>query len=165
LRCDVEPAKKLKVAVLSPYSRQVEALKRALDERALPPWLEFSENLSSRQPGSVAPRRKKAYTVDSFQGNQADMVIISMVRNNRRQGPKGLGFLKESERMNVLMSRAEKLLVLVGSWRFFEEQLKDIGVPDDKDDPFWHWLTLLKHLRSGMQRGDVLKLDYPSCFE
>lgn len=37
----------------------------------------------------------------------------------------GLGFLKFPERMNVLFSRAEQLLVLVGSWEFFKHQLID----------------------------------------
>jgi superfamily I DNA and/or RNA helicase len=50
-------------------------------------------------------------------------VIVSLVRNNDFSPGSGLGFLQESSRMNVLFSRAERLLVLVGSWDFFKHQV------------------------------------------
>ena len=60
-------------------------------------------------------------TVNSFQGSEADIVVISLVRNNQHTTPaKALGFLRDSRRMNVLLSRAKWKLVLVGSLRFIE---------------------------------------------
>jgi len=50
-------------------------------------------------------------TIDSFQGQERDVVIISLVRSN----PEGeIGFLKDYRRMNVAMTRAKKKLILIG---------------------------------------------------
>jgi len=68
----------------------------------------------------LSPEEYLVNTVDSFQGNEAGVVVVSLVRNNRHRMPKAFGFLGEDERMNVLFSRAERLLVLVGSWDFFQ---------------------------------------------
>lgn len=59
-------------------------------------------------PGSqdVKPR-----TVDAFQGKQADVILLSMVRSNPG---KELGFLNSPNRLNVALSRARRLLVIVG---------------------------------------------------
>lgn len=50
-------------------------------------------------------------TVDSFQGQERDVVYISMTRNNS-EGI--IGFLADIRRMNVAMTRARKKLVVVG---------------------------------------------------
>jgi len=64
-------------------------------------------------------------TVDSFQGNEADLVIVSLVRNNHHSNVRNaLGFLTGFRRMNVLLSRARWRLVLVGSREFLEAVLK-----------------------------------------
>jgi hypothetical protein len=68
--------------------------------------------------------------VDSFQGNQADIIIVSLVRNNDRLA---LGFLEEPSRLNVLLSRAERLLVLVGSWDFFYNQVSTVRIQNEMD--------------------------------
>ncbi len=50
-------------------------------------------------------------TIDSFQGQERDVVYITMVRSN----PEGeIGFLKDTRRMNVAMTRAKKKLVVIG---------------------------------------------------
>ena len=54
-------------------------------------------------------------TVDSFQGREFDVVFLSVVRTAR-----GFGFLELYNRLNVAMSRQEKLLVAVGDSRFFD---------------------------------------------
>jgi AAA domain len=102
------------LAVLSPYRRQVDALHRAL-EHGSP---ELRRRLNAFEPVGGA----YVHTVDSFQGNQADVVIVSMVRNNHRAGILGsLGFLADDRRMNVLFSRAKWRLVIVGCRRFLRE--------------------------------------------
>ncbi len=58
-------------------------------------------------------------TVDRFQGMERQIVIVSMVRNNNRSD---LGFAKKPERVNVAFSRAQELLVIVGSNAFFTQQ-------------------------------------------
>ena len=54
-------------------------------------------------------------TVDSFQGDEADIVVVSLVRNNHHSGSRALGFLSDERRMNVLLSRARWKLVVIGS--------------------------------------------------
>jgi predicted DNA helicase len=74
-------------AFISPYAGQVSCAK-------------------DRLPGSIRIR-----TIDSFQGQEADTVIISLVRSN--DGGE-IGFLKDYRRMNVAMTRAREQLFIVG---------------------------------------------------
>ncbi len=50
-------------------------------------------------------------TVDSFQGSECDVIIITLVRSNTDSD---IGFLKDIRRMNVAMTRARKKLVIIG---------------------------------------------------
>jgi superfamily I DNA and/or RNA helicase len=50
-------------------------------------------------------------TIDSFQGQEADVVYLSLVRSNDRQE---VGFLKDYRRMNVALTRAKRGLFIVG---------------------------------------------------
>ena len=58
------------------------------------------------------PKEKlEVSTVDGFQGREKEVIIISMVRSN----PKGeIGFLSNERRMNVAVTRAKRLCVLIG---------------------------------------------------
>ena len=50
-------------------------------------------------------------TVDGFQGQERDIILISLVRNN----PKGdIGFLRDLRRMNVAITRARMKLIILG---------------------------------------------------
>jgi hypothetical protein len=51
-------------------------------------------------------------TVDNFQGEEAEVVIISLVRSNKERG---CGFLKTSNRINVLLSRAKHGMYIIGN--------------------------------------------------
>src|ERR671935_741368 len=50
-------------------------------------------------------------SVDAFEGRESDAVILSLVRSNDRAA---IGFLNDPNRVNVAISRARKLLVIVG---------------------------------------------------
>ncbi len=50
-------------------------------------------------------------TVDAFEGEEADVVILSLVRSNEAER---IGFLKKAQRLNVAISRAKHLLIVVG---------------------------------------------------
>lgn len=79
------------IAVQSPYIAQVQLLRDRLDE------------LPEASGVEVA-------TIDSFQGREADAVIISMVRSNTLGA---VGFLGDSRRMNVAITRARKHVAVV----------------------------------------------------
>ena len=62
----------------------------------------------------------KIATVDYIQGQEADIVFLSMVRNTR-----SIGFLDTPNRLNVAITRARHLMVFVGNWNnFAKEQTK-----------------------------------------
>jgi serine/threonine protein kinase len=101
----------LNLAIMSPYRAQVSVLKRLIKEYQFPASGVLTSSL---------------HTADSFQGKQADVVMVSLVRNNLpvRGGAvdqirHGLGFLDSPERSTVIFSRAEKLLVVAGCLKQF----------------------------------------------
>ncbi len=105
------------LAVLSPYRRQVRLLRETADKNA-------------GRLGNLDAFRAKTEdgfygTVDSFQGNEADAVVVSLVRNNSRSGLAALGFLSDERRMNVLLSRAKWRLIVVGSVNFLRACLPE----------------------------------------
>lgn len=66
-------------------------------------------------------------TVDDFQGDERDIIIVSMVRNPKDHRFNA-EFVKQYERINVAFSRARKLLIIVGAKKFLSEQT--IELPD-----------------------------------
>lgn len=111
-----KPTEPSTLAVLSPYNEQAERLGRAIED-GLQSGL---TNIAGFKPGTNAPGFES--TVDSFQGSEADIVIISLVRNNDHVGRAALGILRDRRRMNVLLSRAKWKLVIIGSMEFLRVQ-------------------------------------------
>lgn len=72
-------------------------------------------------------------TIDAFQGQEADVIILSLVRSN----PEGkIGFLSDYRRMNVALTRAKKKLVVIGDsatlandkfYKEFVEYAEEVG--------------------------------------
>ncbi|KAG6918475.1 hypothetical protein DXG01_014102 [Tephrocybe rancida] len=79
--------------IITPYDAQRSAIERRLKAEDLP-W-------------------ERVFNVDSFQGNEADFVLVSVVRSG--SGP---GFLSSINRMNVLLTRCRKGLVIVSNRSF-----------------------------------------------
>ncbi len=82
--------------VISPYKAQVQYLRRLIRREAV--LKPFRELISVN-------------TVDGFQGQERDVVIISLVRANARGE---IGFLSDLRRMNVAMTRARMKLFILG---------------------------------------------------
>ena len=146
--------KKISIAVLAPYNQQVRLLNDTLADVPLP------HGVVTRSPLLKTAREKYtsqriAYTVDQFQGNEADVVVVSLVRNNESPSGRGMGFLEESPRLNVLLSRAERLLVLVGSWEFFSDQVAGAVAGSAH---LGSWRSVMDSLESGFQAGWALKV-------
>lgn len=87
---------RIDVGVISPYRAQVQYLRHLLKQR------EFFK-----------PFRKliSVNTVDGFQGQERDIILISLVRSNA-EGE--IGFLRDLRRMNVAMTRARMKLIILG---------------------------------------------------
>lgn len=145
------------IAFLSPYSQQVSLLRKRLTVTGtrLPGGLQPKVSLNGKPP--VVGRLDGVHTVDSFQGNQADVIVVSLVRNNQHEPGQGMGFLDESSRLNVLLSRAERLLVLVGSWDFFVHQISTVQL-DDRTNPLWHWKRIVTDLDDWVASGRAVRL-------
>lgn len=84
------------VAVISPYKQQIGILKEQLEHS--PELKDIKDKIAIN-------------TIDSFQGQERDIVYISLVRSNDKGE---IGFLNDIRRMNVAMTRARKKLVVVG---------------------------------------------------
>jgi superfamily I DNA and/or RNA helicase len=118
------------LAVLSPYLQQVRRLNEAIDKH----WNGRLKHLSEFS-FAVPAGKGICGTVDSFQGNEADLVVVSLVRNNHHSNVRNaLGFLTDSRRMNVLLSRARWRLVLVGSRDFLQTILKSAKGTEQEDE-------------------------------
>ncbi|MDQ3383077.1 MAG: Upf1 family helicase, partial [Actinomycetota bacterium] len=62
----------------------------------------------------VLPDGVAVGTVDKFQGREAAVVIYSMASSGAEEAPRGVGFLYDTHRLNVAVSRARALAVVVG---------------------------------------------------
>lgn len=93
--------------------------------------ISFYGRQAARIRQNVKPRAKslgvriKINTVDKFQGMERNIVVVSTVRSNRAKKGAGIvdntdpGFAKSPERLNVALSRARRLLIVVGNKDFF----------------------------------------------
>ena len=116
------------IQVLSPYNDQLDAIKDAVGAARTVGRL----GAMFVEPFDITFRKRMGATVDEFQGSEADVVIVSLVRNNPFVPWKSVGFLKEENRMNVLLSRARHKLIIVGSWDFFDTRVNAMTSPDEE---------------------------------
>lgn len=140
------------LAVLSPYKGQVELLARSLESTILAgdTGLRTLNGFESAKGDG-----EFAHTVDGFQGAEADLVIVSLVRNNQKVGHSAVGFLRNRQRLNVLLSRARHKLVLVTSARFLRHAVDGT----DPDQLGGTELRVFRDLLNEFERGCQFTLD------
>ncbi|KZT63465.1 hypothetical protein DAEQUDRAFT_680352 [Daedalea quercina L-15889] len=88
-----------KYRIITPYDAQRNLLERRLEDATLP-W------------------EDKCFNVDSFQGNEDDYIIISVVRSDK------IGFLTNSRRTNVMLSRCKRGMIICTNRAFLEGKAK-----------------------------------------
>ncbi|KAF9975513.1 hypothetical protein BGZ73_000817 [Actinomortierella ambigua] len=129
------------IAVLTPYLGQLSRLKDrlsdifqlAIDERDQ----ELLDTLDDNDPTTDGPakdlpasRSLTLRTIDNYQGEEADIIIISLVRSNTREDQGGssstIGFLKSPNRTNVLLSRARHGMYLIGNAALMDQPKKNV---------------------------------------
>ena len=119
--------KSLTVGVISGYSAQVRQL------------------LNTIRPNGTRWRRLKIEiaTVDSFQGRECDVVVYSTVRSNPKRQ---IGFQKDYRRINVALSRARDVLVIVGDAAMMRNAMSNQGNP---------FAAVLRYLESHREDCDI----------
>ncbi len=91
------------IIVIAPYNKQVQKLQDCLNEKA------------------------KISTVDKFQGREAAVAIFSLTSSTGSDAPRGLNFLLETNRLNVAISRAKCLSIIVGSKSLLSSSVNSIN--------------------------------------
>lgn len=111
-----------KVGIISPYKQQVALLKKVFES----------------QLGMIAAKDIDFNTIDGFQGQEKDIIMISCVR--AEQDAHGVGFLSDTRRMNVAITRAKSALWIFGNqqslvknpvWKRLVEDAKSRGMFTD----------------------------------
>jgi uncharacterized protein len=87
------------IKIISPYNAQVNALHRSLPEI-------------------------DCGTVDKFQGQEAPVIILSMATSSPEDAPRGMEFLYSLNRLNVAVSRAKGVFILVANPSLFEPECR-----------------------------------------
>src|SRR5690606_5699574 len=90
------------IKVIAPYNAQVALLKNKL------------------------PDGLQVGTVDKFQGQEAPIVIFSLATSSPEDAPRGMEFLYSLNRLNVAVSRAKAIFILVGNPSLFEPDCRSV---------------------------------------
>ena len=77
-------------------------------------------NLQVRKLRAALPAGVRVGSVDKFQGQEAPVVIVSMCASAGETGGRGLAFVLDQNRLNVAISRAQSLAIVVGDPRLVE---------------------------------------------
>lgn len=93
------------MGIITPYKAQIKCIKDAIYER-------FSSqgHLNKAQIENILSKIE-IDTVDSFQGRDKEIILYSFVRSNKECK---IGFLDELRRLNVTITRAKRLIIMVG---------------------------------------------------
>ncbi|PPQ90281.1 hypothetical protein CVT25_013106 [Psilocybe cyanescens] len=124
------PLRPSEIGVMAPWRKQVWTLRKRLR----------NEGLSAVDVG----------TVEDYQGRENRVVIISCVRSSPRfleeDHKKGMGLIFERKRMNVAITRAKELLIVIGNGALLQR------------DPYWKSFLQFS-LRNGLYEGPELSLE------
>ncbi|KAK6518253.1 hypothetical protein TWF506_005413 [Arthrobotrys conoides] len=148
------------IAVLTPYINQMRMLmemfedivdydisERDMEELDVPDGEEEDPKGGKRKPQikkSKVLDRIRIATVDNFQGEEATVIIVCLVRSNERNN---CGFLKTTNRINVLLSRARHGMYIIGD------------AATSAHVPMWHEVITL--LENSGNIGPKLQLECP----
>lgn len=121
------------IAILTPYNMQKLAINND-GNIAAPAGCQFG----SAQNREAGESKAKAYSVDSFQGDEADVIIVSLVRNKPTRAQETLlasniEFIAQPDRLNVMLSRSKRLLIIVGCWEFLSACVARVSSTTDAD--------------------------------
>jgi serine/threonine protein kinase len=152
IRC--RPGTPCDLQIVSPYNGQLTSIRSMIEAAKQAGRL----NHLFEPPFEMMIGKRLGATVDEFQGSEADIVIASLVRNNGLPPANSIGFLRQRNRMNVLLSRAKHKLVIVGSWDFFATRV-DARTSADAD---YAYLGKMTEVMIDLQRqGKLVRVRAP----
>ena len=140
-----------KLVVLTPYLGQLKLLRdRLQEEKENDPVLNDLDSydlvragLLSRSSANHCKRPIRLSTIDNFQGEESDIVIATLTRSNKKGD---IGFMAAPQRLNVLLSRARDIIIMVGNVNTFTASKKG----KELWAPFIKRFTARRHLYDGL---------------
>ncbi|GAB1260004.1 AAA domain-containing protein [Aurantivibrio plasticivorans] len=129
------------IGVICMYGEQKRILRQKLKEAT---WSEDFKSLI------------KVDTVDSYQGKENRIIILSVTRSIEDQSP---GFLRSPNRINVALSRAMDRLIIVGDTRMWKGKNQDLPLGkvlsyiEHQDDNQYQVVSVQQRSKSNMKRG------------
>lgn len=96
-----------------------------LDFRVIVPYTGQRDYVENMLKTAALPWKDRVFTIDSFQGQESETVIISLVRDGMDMDGHTQGFLSNERRTNVLLSRTKQHMYIFSSRRFLEGKGSD----------------------------------------
>ena len=141
---------KMSVGVITFYAAQRDAIYEALSKHSIAERTQLGWGVSPEYASNEeSPERLRIGTVDSFQGKEFDVVLLSTVRSNRNKVPTlhnendpeeietfekeasgKFGHLRSSNRLNVAMSRQRRFLLAIGDAEMYRGPFALQAVPE-----------------------------------
>lgn len=134
-----------KIGLVTPYKDQRRALRR---------------ELVSRFGTSSVLASVEVSTVDGFQGQEREVIIFSCVRTSGPGTGRGLGFLNDTRRLNVALTRAKCSLLILGRaaslvrnpiWRALIEDARSRGCLIEEGPAMWEGIQRIRTLPKSLQ--------------
>ncbi|XP_012270150.1 probable helicase senataxin [Orussus abietinus] len=102
----LEKINRISIGVITPYNNQRTIVENKINERITAVPDEIKKKITT-----------EVNTVDSFQGQERDVIIMSCVRS------RGIGFMSDRQRVCVALTRARHSLILCGNFKTFEKDI------------------------------------------
>ncbi|KAL4988395.1 P-loop containing nucleoside triphosphate hydrolase protein [Aspergillus falconensis] len=138
-----------KLVVLTPYLGQLHLLREELSKETDPVLNDLDSydlvraGLMSYASAQHVKRPIKLSTIDNYQGEESDIVIATLTRSNMDGD---IGFMSAPQRLNVLLSRARDVLIMIGNSKTFINSRKGKEVWK----PFFDQLQASGYLYDGL---------------
>lgn len=116
-----------RLVILTPYLGQLHLLLDQLSKTNDPVLNDLDSHdlikagLLSKAGASQSKRPIKLSTIDNYQGEESDIVIVSLTRSNQAGD---IGFMSAPQRVNVMLSRARDILIMIGNMETFTASRK-----------------------------------------